>query len=87
MRIEENLTIQNIVTENITVINSAELVVLGTVNGNITIESDSSSIIHGTVNGAIYNYGNCKIFGIINGNVIGNNIEIDSNAIINKNHF
>jgi cytoskeletal protein CcmA (bactofilin family) len=85
MKIDENLTIYNIVTENITVVNSSELIVLGTVNGNITIESNSSSIIHGIVNGIIYNYGSCKIFGTIYGNVIGENIKIDQNAIIIKN--
>lgn len=87
MKIDVDLTINNIVTENIIVTNSAELTVLGTVNGNITIEYNSSSIIYGVVNGIVYNYGSCEIFGTINGNVIGENIKIDQNAIINEKLF
>lgn len=83
--IQENKRIENIVTADIEVSNSATLIVGGIVNGQIIIHKLATVLVDGIVNGNIVNAGVCKIFGIINGKLIENNgqFEIDKDALIN----
>ncbi|MEP6675940.1 MAG: hypothetical protein ABJA78_12320 [Ferruginibacter sp.] len=84
--IDCDTVLYGIISGDVIVINEANFIVTGMINGSITIEKKSAVTINGTLNGNINNSGNCKITGIVNGDLIknGGRFNISSEALINK---
>jgi cytoskeletal protein CcmA (bactofilin family) len=86
MKITADKIIGDIVTTDIEVSNGATLTIHAIFNGKMKINKDSIVIVHGIVNGFIVNEGLCKIFGVVNGELIeqGGQFIIDEKASINS---
>ncbi|WP_317897090.1 polymer-forming cytoskeletal protein [Aurantibacillus circumpalustris] len=80
--IDTTATLYGIITGNVTVTNSVDFIVLGTINGEITIQQGSSVTIYGKTKGNIFNEGQCKIYGAVTGKLSGNKFDIEPNAVI-----
>lgn len=82
MEVTQDVTIVDIVSENLTVNHNSTLIINGIVNGDVIIKHGSVVIIYGIVNGNVDNNGYCEIHGVVNGKVIGGKIDVKPDAVI-----
>lgn len=106
MIINDSITINDVIHEDIFISNSSDVTLKGITNGKITISDNSSCCLQGihngnitvnnncilqlrgTLNGNLNNHGVTNIYGIVKkSKIVGNNIFIYKDAIVNDNHY
>lgn len=84
--IDTDSVLKSIVTaKRVVITNAAKYRVYGILTGDVIVEKGCEFVLHGTMNGTVSNYGNCRIYGTVNGSISdlekGSSV-IDLNAVI-----